>query len=207
MKVELHCHTNRYSGCARSTPAELMERMIELGYSAVYITEHDAVWADWEIEQLQAGFPGIRIFPGLEKSIIDEEHVKHILVLGTTDPAYLALDDETAVLAKARAEGHLSVLAHPFRWPGGGYMLAAGHLPDALEHRTGNHDATRAKIAADSAEQYNLRMVNSGDTHGVEMLGRFWIETFEPIEKPDDIRGIVAAGAYRNCAAEEEEKA
>ncbi len=48
MKVELHLHTTRYSGCAVATGGELMERMVEIGYEAVFITEHDAVWSDGE---------------------------------------------------------------------------------------------------------------------------------------------------------------
>ena len=29
MKVELHLHTSRYSGCSRCTPAEMLERLEE----------------------------------------------------------------------------------------------------------------------------------------------------------------------------------
>ena len=69
MKVELHLHTSRYSGCATATPAELMRKLIETGYQAVYITEHDAVWREEEIARLQEDFPAIRIFPGVELSL------------------------------------------------------------------------------------------------------------------------------------------
>ncbi len=143
MKVELHCHTSRYSGCATATPAELLKRMAETGYEAVYLTEHDTVWSDWEIAQLQAGFPTIRVFPGIERSI-GSEPARHIVILGTNDRGYLELKTEADVLKKARDEGNLTVLAHPLRWGGGEEMLQAGNVPDALEYRTGNHDVSLA---------------------------------------------------------------
>ena len=201
MRVELHLHTNRYSGCSTATPSEMMKRLIELGYGAVYITEHDATWSDWEIAQIQSGYPEIRIFPGLERSL--GSPVRHVLVLGTTDTRYLRLTTEREILDKARDEGLLTVLAHPFRWDGGAEMLEAGLLPDALEHRTNNHDAPPARVAETMAQRYNLALVNSGDTHGVGMLGRFWVETDRSLENADDIRREILNGRYRNRTSEE----
>ena len=69
MKVELHLHTSVYSGCSLITPTQALDALVAGRYDAVYFTEHDAVWSDWEIEQVQLGFPQIRILPGLELSI------------------------------------------------------------------------------------------------------------------------------------------
>ncbi|MDY7011458.1 MAG: PHP domain-containing protein [Planctomycetota bacterium] len=198
MKVELHCHTSRYSACGRATPSELMERMIQIGYDAVYITEHDAVWNDWEIDQLQQGFPDIQIFGGVELST-GPERMQHLLVLGTTDRAYTKIDDVAEILEKARDEGHLTVLAHPFRWEGGAEMLDRGLRPDAIEYRTGNHDAICAGLSEAAAGQHSLPLVNVGDVHGLDFLNRFWIETNMPLQKADDIRTVVLKGAYDNC--------
>jgi len=201
MKVELHCHTNRYSACARNTPAELVERMVQLGYEAVYLTEHDAVWADWEIEQLQQGFPDIRLFPGLELTVT-RRPLQHLLILGTTDPTYLRMDDPAEILAKARAEGHLTILAHPFRFEGGAAMLDDGHRPDALEYLSRNHPAELAAVAKQVADRLDLRLVNAGDTHALDHLNRFWIETDWPITRADRIREIILNKAYVNWTSE-----
>ena len=200
MKVELHLHTSRYSGCARNTPSELVERMIELGYDALFITEHDAVWSPFEITQLQEGYPQIRVFPGMERSF-GQTVYRHILVLGTSDPAYLAIRTEKELIDKARAEGHLTVLAHPFRWEGGEELLASGVRPDALENRTNNHDAAGARQAEAAANRYDLSLVNAGDTHALDFLGKFWIETARPLKQADDIRRIVLASDYVNKIA------
>lgn len=201
MKVELHLHTTRYSACAVNTPQEMMRRLVDAGYEAVYITEHDAFWSDEELAQLRAAVPGLRIFPGVELSL--GRH--HLLVLGTNDPAYLSLDSEAEAVEKARDERHLTVLAHPFRWEGGAEMLEADEeslLPDAIELRTPNQDAAQAQAAAEAAGRLNLSLVNAGDAHALDFIDRFWIETLRPIELADDIRNIVIDGAYGNCARE-----
>ena len=62
-----------------------------------------------------------------------------------SDQEYIWLQSEpAAVIQKANAEGHLTVLAHPFRWPEGFEMLQGGMLPDALEYLTSNHNGSMA---------------------------------------------------------------
>jgi hypothetical protein len=197
MKVELHLHTTRRSACATSGPEELLRAAANLGYEAVYLTEHHDVWPAAEIAELQAAVPAVRIFPGVELNLTFEP-LQHLLVLGTSDPEYLTIFNPGKVLAKARAEGHLTILAHPCRWEGGGQILDQGLLPDAIEFRTGNQGLSQSAKAEQRAEQLHLPLVNAGDTHSVAMLGHFWIETARPIVQADDIRTIILAGQYAN---------
>ena len=200
MKVELHCHTNRYSPCAASTPAEVMERMMQLGYEAVYITEHNAVWSDAELAQLRTGFPAIRIFPGVELSVGDD-FMLHVVVLGTNDPVYVKMRDPEDVFRRAADHGHLAILAHPFRWGGAMELLEAGIMPHALEFATPNHSHDEQLDKTATAERsFNIPIVNAGDIHSTTMLGRFWIETDAPIRQATDIRRVVLNGHYVNCA-------
>ena len=188
----------RYSACSIATPFDLMDRLVQAGYGAVFITEHDRMWADWEIAHLQQHFPDIRIFPGVELSI-GQFGTIHLLVLGTCDATYLRLPDMADVLAKARQEGHLTVLAHPFRWEGTAEILRAGLLPDAMEYRSSNHNQRHAEASVQAAAEYGLRLVNAGDVHSLEMIGQCWISTDAPLVQPTDIREIVLAGTYVNC--------
>ncbi len=144
MKVELHAHTIRHSPCAILTASDLLMSLIEHEYDAVYITEHDALWPEEDLDYLRKKFPWMRIFGGLERTVDG----CHVLVLGTSDTKYLQMTDAQSVIAAARADGHLTVLAHPFRWEGAEKLLAAGVLPDALEWRTPNHtEENRAQFA------------------------------------------------------------
>ncbi len=128
----------------------------------------------------------------------------HILVLGTCDPQYLSIADEAEILAKAASAGHLTILAHPFRFDGGADMLEARLKTDAIEHRTCNQDQAMADRSAAAAARLGMRLVNGGDVHALEAMNRFWIETASPIDRGDDIRDIILAGAYKNCISEKE---
>jgi len=196
MKVELHLHTNRYSACAGDTPEALMSELIAAGYEAVYITEHDAVWSESEIAELQAVFPEIRIFPGVELSLGIHASM-HLLVLGTTDPDYAELRyDQASAIEKAQSQGNLTILAHPFRWSGGSALLDRWHVPDAMEFRTCNHNAEMGERSRRESQRLGIRLVNSGDVHARIMVNRFWIETHRPIVEPNDIHDIVINGDY-----------
>ena len=206
MKVELHLHTSRYSGCAVNTPQELMAQLVACGYEAVFVTEHDSFWPDEQLAELRSQFPQLRIFPGVELTIGDLWSMQHLLVLGTTDPEYAALasgigrrPDVAGILQKARDEGHLTVLAHPCRWEDGAAMIDAGLLPDALEHHTCNQGGDQAAAALRLAGKVGLPVVNAGDVHSVEMVGRYWIETRAPIDDAGAVRRVVLAGEYENC--------
>ena len=199
MKVELHLHTNRYSGCSVNTPEELMRELIDAGYEAVYLTEHDAVWSESEIAELQAAFPEILIFPGVELSLGTHASM-HLVVLGTTDPDYAILRyNQATALEKAQSHGNLTILAHPFRWAGGAALLDRWHVPDAMEFRTGNHDAEMAEKSRAEAKRLGIRLVNSGDIHARQMVNRFWINTHIPLVNANDIHDIIINGQYDLC--------
>ena len=204
MKVELHLHTNRYSPCSIDTPQTLVRDLIDTGYEAVYITEHDAVWSQAELDELRAEFPEILIFPGVELSLGIHASM-HLLVLGTSDPDYAMLRyDQATAIEKAQSQGHLTILAHPFRWSGGAALLDRWHVPDALECRTCNHDAEMGERSRSESQRLGINLVNSGDIHARRMINRFWIETHIPLVEANDIRDIVINGQYDLCLNEPE---
>jgi predicted metal-dependent phosphoesterase TrpH len=203
MKIELHLHTNRYSGCAVNTPEEMMAALIDLGYQAVFITEHDAIWPKEDLRELQRKFPAIRIFPGLELTLPNPKKFEHLLILGADDPAFLVPAPAAEVIARAQERQFVTILAHPFRWDGAGEMLSQGHRPDAVELLTPNHTPLQAEMARTEAERLGLAGVNAGDAHAVSFLGKYWIETQKPIDSPARLRDALSQGRYENRQAEE----
>ena len=200
MKVELHLHTDRYSACSVASPDEMMDALVSLGYEAVYLTEHDALWPEREVAELRAAHPRIRIFPGVELTVTADP-VEHLLVLGTSDPEYLEIDDAAELLEKARAAGDLTILAHPFRFDVGAAMVRRQHLlPDALEYCSCNQPPALGEYARRLAAESALALVNAGDCHALDFLGRYWIETERDLCGPRDIRDVVLRGEYENKA-------
>lgn len=202
MKIELHCHTGLKSVCAWDKPDTLMPRFIQCGYDAVYLTEHDAVWTEDEIARLQDQWPAIRICPGIERSLSNLAPRQHLLILGTSDASYLGITDERALVERARSEGLLTVLAHPFRWGGGDAMLGAGIVPDAIEGRSFNHSAEQDRKSRDASAHYGMKVVNAADVHAVKFVNHFWIETTRDVTDARDIRNVILNGAYANHVLE-----
>ncbi len=218
MKVELHCHTSRYSKCSVNTPEEMLTRLIELGYDAVFLTEHDKLWPDGELEKLREKFPQIKIFPGMELTFHASEDViedqkksddgreyksfAHILVLGTADPAFLAMSDPAEAIALAEELNCLTVLAHPFRFSLGDWPVRdecdTKKLPDTMEYFSPNVNASQAELSRKRANQLELRLVNSGDEHAESFADKFWIETNRPFKTPAELRKIILDGDYKN---------
>ena len=203
MKIELHSHTSRYSPCATDSPRKLMKHFAKCHYDAMFLTEHNQVWPEEELRDIRKKFPHLMIFPGVELSIGDEssQHTQHLVVLGTSNPAYLAMRQPSEILDRARSEGLLTILAHPFRWEGSSRMLDEGLRPDALEFRTNNHTAEQGKSSLQAAETMGIPLVNAGDTHCRDFINRFWIETRRDLVEARDIRQIVLEGAYQNRSA------
>jgi len=204
MKIELHCHTSLYSACASGPPRDLFHAYVSHGYDVIYLTEHHRMWRPHELAEAQETFPQLRIFPGVELNLVMEP-LTHLLLLGTLDTDYLMINNPAEVLDKARAEGHLTVLAHPCRWDGGTYILDQGLRPDAIEYKTCNQEFTHAVAARNVAEKLKMPVVNTGDAHSADMVGKYWIETSGPVEQADDIRRIVLAGQYE-CHSKDEQR-
>jgi hypothetical protein len=59
-----------------------------------------------------------------------------------------------------------------------------------------------ALLSTATARRKNLRLVNSGDVHRLDMIDRFWIETHEPFANAHELRLALLQGAYDNVRME-----
>jgi len=196
MKVALHVHTNRYSGCAVAEPREMVDEYINCGFDALFLTEHDMTWPADELNDLRSDFPEIQIFSGLEMALYQPNSFIHMLILGPTDNEYLFIATPDQVIEKASKDGFPTVLAHPYRYEGADEILRRRIYPDAIELRSNAHLEKHAAIAKSFAAEHSLRLVNSDDAHRIEDIGNFWIETDRPFETPGELREIILAGEY-----------
>jgi len=204
MKVELHCHTSRFSLCAINTPDEMLTRLVEERYDVVFLTEHDALWSSQDIAFMQKRHPKIKIFPGLELTHHRNEDggISHILILGTTDPSFLFITNPSDLIAHAKKSDCLTIIAHPYRWEGADELLKHPILPDAIEGFSPNHPPDKAALAHQTAKELSLPTVNTSDAHSADFIGKYWIETNLDVETPKQLREIIIAREYKNCAKE-----
>ncbi len=192
MKVEIHSHTNMYSSCSVMPPGELFSLAENLGYEALFLTEHHKVWRPEALKRLQAQCEEMRIFPGIEISL---ESGVDVLVLGANDPVYETLKNPSELFAKACADGYLTIIAHPYRWSG--ELPEFCRFADAVEVRSCHHfQEERARAAKHYAELNGQAEVWASDAHGLNYLNRFWLETEESFATPHEFRRLIMAGRY-----------
>lgn len=198
MKVEIHCHTDTYSPCSRIPPRELIAMADAAGYDAIFITDHGKIWSPADVAGLHELSDRLRVFPGIEISF---PNGRDLLVLGADSPIYESLQTPSEVFAQACADGYLTVIAHPYRWHDD--MPDFFTLADAAEILTCNHpDEDMATRARAYVEEHRMAGVYSSDAHGLNFMNKFWIETEESFETPQEFRRIVVAGRYQNRSRE-----
>ncbi len=52
MEMDLHIHTNRYSGCSNLPPSGLLRKAREAGLGGIVLTEHGIRWSDDNLQEL-----------------------------------------------------------------------------------------------------------------------------------------------------------
>ena len=198
MKVEVHAHTDKYSVCSRIPPRELIAMADASGYDALFVTEHDRVWSKSELAGLQELAERVRVYPGVEVTLTGEVH---LLVLGAQDPIYERIKTPSEVFGQACADGFLTVVAHPFRWSH--TLPEYCRLADALEVLTCNQGSDdHAAQARACARKENMAEIYASDAHGLNFMNKFWVETHEPFETPQEFRRLVLTGRYENRTRE-----
>lgn len=196
MKVEIHSHTNVYSECSRIVPSELIRMAEAAGYDALFITDHNKVWSPRELAGIREFCEHLRVLPGIEIALPSGDD---ILVLGADNPIYESLRTPGEVFAQACADGYLTVLAHPFRFRDRIDETCA--LADAVEVFTCNHASPPMAAAARAyAKAHNMAELYGSDAHGLNFMNRFWIETHDAFQTPQELRRLVLSGQYTNRA-------
>lgn len=116
MLIDCHLHTSRYSPCSRLEPATACSLALRRGLDALVITEHQLQWTAAEIRELQAAFPDLRLYSGLEITL--EEGFDLVVITGGGGMELSVgcpLSRVLKALSTCREESFL-FLAHAFRW-------------------------------------------------------------------------------------------
>jgi predicted metal-dependent phosphoesterase TrpH len=165
------------------------------GLDGVVITEHDVLWSLEEVAALQAAFPALRIFRGIEVSTAEG----HALAYGISDAVAAGFDAQMPLMeltAAVHAAGGVVVLAHPTRYE--------DEVPDAV---------TEADLDAVEALSLNVRMYMAeaidklqadlgvpgtagSDAHVTDSLGFYATDFDDAIESERDLAAAIRADAF-----------
>lgn len=185
LKVDMHVHTHPYSPCSTTTPHEAIEAAINAGIDVLVFTDHDTIWSQNEIEDLQqwAGAQ-LRLLAGIEVSCLEG----HFLVYGLDKVEGLRYNMSAHDLIHiARRHGAAVVVAHPFRFSmeNGKYCYKLD--VDAVEVDSSNTTQTARTYAEKLAQDRNLPRIFASDAHSPRDVGSYHTLLQPPIDTISDL--------------------
>ncbi len=185
MEIDLHIHTNRYSGCSNLDPLALVRRASRIGLDGIALTEHGIRWSEEDIAVLRnrAKEEHLLIFPGEEAACYDRcgRFQGEFLVYGY--PRSLGSSRSIEDLSdRVHDEGGVVLAAHPFKktktgegFYGAGYGVY-DYVLDGLETAHPSYDADSVSLACAAEKSLNIAGIGSSDAHDLRSVGlcRTW---------------------------------
>ncbi len=167
----MHVHTNRHSGCGRSTPEAMAAAALRSGLDAIVLTEHDYIWRRAEWEELQKRTPNLKIFRGIE---VTSDLQEHFLVVGILNPQLLwPFMDERELFAAVEAEQAAIIHAHPFRYRDKQQRRILQLRPHAVEYMSNNVRPDMQPRIKQLAEHHKCSLTASSDGHVTDTVGMY----------------------------------
>ena len=201
MLIDLHVHTTAYSGCARSTPHEMLARAAEIGLDGVVLTEHHTVWPEEEIAALQRQFPAVKIFRGAE---VTAEENNDFLIYDLIDLSWIAVGMPGGqIVAEVQRRGGAVTWAHPFRWKTGVPGDLRGCPPDAVEVMSCNMLSYLDESPEAARREVGAWAIASSDAHHWSQLGCFATRFHRPIADERELAAAIRSGAFSLVADED----
>ena len=82
-------------------------------------------------------------------------------------------------------------------------LLSKDAIADAVEVLTCNHGLEDHAAAARAyARAQHMAELHASDAHGLNFMNKFWLETSEPFDSPQEFRRLILAGRYANHTRE-----
>jgi len=212
LKIDLHLHTIYGSACAYMEPEQLIACAKEIGLDGICITEHDQIWGQDRIADLNKK-NDLLIIGGVEVSTDWGE----MLVFGY-HKSVLRISRAVDLREKVDAAGGVMIPAHPFRLePGIVQAHAAAKLKDpgtptreflsviqrpvfgladALEVYNGRSGRNEISLATSVAEHFHLKGTGGSDAHAVIGVGACYTVFEDTISDEADFIGHIKEGRF-----------
>lgn len=196
--VDLHCHTAEKSYDGHTPAAEVVSRLVELGFHGLVLTDHGRTWQRDELEQVRrdANAPGsFLLLAGQEVRCVREDGttVGDLLVYGPQEDLGDNLDPRVVLDAVGRARG-FAIAAHVGA-PRVGFGDAVADYPvPAAEVWNGRYGPQVAERGSRLAAEHGLVATGGSDAHRMEQVGGGGTLLPRPAADLDAIRAMVLAG-------------
>lgn len=167
MKFDLHVHSC-YSKDSNASLDDILEYASRNGLDGFALCDHDRI--DGGIacsNRARETGSNLVVIPGVEVS----SSKGHILVLGVSEPIEAGLSPEETII-KAREQGAVVIIPHPFKTTSHGIGYIEGLDADAIEVLNSRCITDGANNQArEAAMKSGFPMVGGSDAHEAEMVG------------------------------------
>lgn len=175
-KIDLHVHTNEYSSCSIATPEELIESAIRKNIDGLVFTEHDKLFSDRRLKELNERYAPFKIFSGIEISIEDDKNnIEHVVVLGVHDNTIEERKWDYAGLYNfVKEHNGIIILAHPYRYRDFVICNVENYPPDAIEIFSSNLDNEKLEKRLELCRLTGASRVTNSDGHSVDKVAIYY---------------------------------
>jgi len=207
MELDLHIHTNRYSGCSNIKPHEAVKKAIDAGLHGIAFTEHGIRWPDREIDELREACEDERfiIIAGQEAACYSSRgrFQGEFLVFGY-DKSLGSNKDAETLIELVHDSGGVVIAAHPFKpldngkgFYGCGFDVRLYDL-DGLEIEHPSYDGTARETARSIMKEMAIAGTGSSDSHDLASIGTYRTHFINDIKNEEDLCREIRSG---NCEA------
>jgi predicted metal-dependent phosphoesterase TrpH len=200
LKIDLHTHTRRYSRCARHSPEQLCETALACGLNALVITEHHQQWSPDEIAALQARYPLLKLYAGVEITCTDgHDYVVLGLEAGRYRPNPMSYPRLKRLL-DARP-GAFAFVAHCFRFSDDesglaeraieGIEMASCNMLVRPQPSSGPATIAREVLYRRWQQRMGWVALYNSDTHSVATTGTFYNLVDAPDGVPENEQALI----------------
>ncbi len=180
MEMDLHIHTNRYSGCSNIQPASLLRKSREAGLDGIALTEHGIRWSDDTLRELteKGADEGLLVLSGQEVACYSRrgEFQGEFLVFGYFNSLGSSRSLEE-ILEIVHDAGGVVIAAHPFKKiPPEGCFYGMGmriydYDLDGLEVAHPSYDQESTKLAEEAMRKKGIAGIGCSDAHDLRFVG------------------------------------
>lgn len=198
LRIDLHCHTSRYSKCSKIDANKLIKRAVKAGLHGLVITEHHFNWEPEELDELvqKSGELGFLLLAGFEYSSSQGD----VLIYGLSSKQagdFVPGRPPEEALEWAETLGAACIAAHPTR-AGMGFDERIFSLPlDAIEVGSVNLKEHEQRLAMTLSKNSNLAPVTCSDAHRLEDVGKYATEFPDPIRSMPDLQKALKRGRFQ----------
>ncbi|PKN70286.1 MAG: hypothetical protein CVU54_06690 [Deltaproteobacteria bacterium HGW-Deltaproteobacteria-12] len=181
MEMDLHIHTNRYSGCSNLDPLAAIAKAAKVGLAGIVLTEHSICWKEDDLEELrqQSKVKNVLVLTGQEVACYSPlgRFQGEFLVYGYPESLGSNKSVET-VLEMVHAVDGIVVAAHPFKMAdngdgfyGSGFTVADYKL-DGLEIEHPDYDEQGRIYALEYMKKMKVAGIGCSDAHDLRSIGK-----------------------------------